>query len=132
MQTGSWRNELLFKARTQFLEVNGRIHRWSAEGCRVCKVCASREIESVAHMILECDKYEEEKQIFMDLVNSETDERLFETWSDNEREAMCFILGLTEVTNVYIIEAMKIFLINIWKKRKCSLRAGEDRVTNDH
>ena len=46
---------------------------WSAGGCRVCKVCASRQIESMVHKIVECERYEEERQIFMDLVNNETD-----------------------------------------------------------
>ena len=50
-------------------------------------------------------------QVFV--VLSETDERVFEKWSDNEREVMCFILGKAGVTNAHIIEAMKTFLINI-------------------
>ena len=54
-------------------------------GSRLFKACASRKIECVVHMIVECDRYEEERKTFMDLVNSETVEREFERLSDNEK-----------------------------------------------
>ena len=41
---------------------------------------------------------------------------------------MCFILGITKVKNVHIIEAMKTSLINIWWKTRYSLTVVEDRV----
>ena len=51
---GSWGSELLFRARSPSLEVNGRTYRWSADRCRLCKVCSSKEVKSVFHVVVEC------------------------------------------------------------------------------
>ena len=41
----------------------------------VClKVCVSREIERVSHMVVECKRYGEGNYILVGLVNSKTDE----------------------------------------------------------
>ena len=89
---GSWGSELLFKARSQSVEVNGRTHRWSADRCRLCKVCGSRGVESVFHIIAECEKYEQERQVFMDEVNTGMED-LFERWL-RMNEELCTLLGI--------------------------------------
>ena len=129
---GSWGSELLFKARSQSLEVNGRTYRWSADGGRLCNVCESREVESVSHVIVECERYEQERRIFIEHVNKEMNENVFGRWNEDEKDVMCLLLGIKGEMNVRIIEAVKKFLVNIWQKRKSGIPGNQVMVVNDH
>ena len=58
---GSWGCELLFKARSQSLEVNARTYRWNADKSRECKMCSTEQVESVYYMLVEYYKYEKKR-----------------------------------------------------------------------
>ena len=56
---GSWEGKLLFKARSDSLELNGRIGDWRGipTNCTKC----GEERETLEHLLLECEWYEEER-----------------------------------------------------------------------
>ena len=54
---GSWAGQLLFKVRTNSLEVNVRTYRWNDNGQRMCMQCGMGVDETVEHMLLECEEY---------------------------------------------------------------------------
>ena len=112
----SYSSELLFKARSQSLEVNARTYRWNAEGSKECKVCDTRAEESVFHIIVKCVGYEREREVLMHEANVNFGNDFFETWGVDENRGMYQLLGLNE-SNCRICEVMKIFLVNVWKKR---------------
>ena len=93
-------------------------------------MCESREVESVFHVIVECEKYEQERQVFIDEVNAGL-EGLLERWSEDEQGVMCILLGITGEANDHMIEALKEFLMKIWQKRK-SNTPRNDVMANDH
>ena len=60
---GSPNSTLLFKARTQSLEVNARTYRWSETGSKMCGVCGDGD-ETVEHVMVECGGYDEMREEF--------------------------------------------------------------------
>ena len=54
---GIWAGQLLFKARTNTLEVNVRMYRWNEKKQRMCMQCGMGVDGTVEHMSLECERY---------------------------------------------------------------------------
>ena len=129
---GSWGSELLFKARTQSLEVNGRTYRWNTDRNRMCKMCNIEEVESVYHLIVECEKYDMERQVYIERVRGEIGENIFAAWDGDERNSMCVLLGISGTPTDSMIEGMKDFLIQIWNKRNQSDYANVRVRVNEH
>ena len=114
---GSRAGQLLFRARTQSLEVNARTYRWSANGSRECTQCDGGVNETVEHLVLECPRYNEER---MELLNIVTDSIGMNEWDERKREddhGMCILLGLGKGKNRRVTVAMKEFLEMAWNKR---------------
>ena len=114
---GSWSSELLFKARSQSLEVNERTYRWNAERSKECKGCRCHADESVYHIIVECERYERERNVLIQSVSEEWGREFFIDWNGNENLKICQLLGIGDLPNERVIEAVKIFLVDVWKKR---------------
>ena len=129
---GSYGSELLFKVRSQSLEVNGRTYRWNVDGSKECKVCGNCEVESVYHMFVECEGYERERQVLIQVVRAEIGGSIFDDWHDNDREGMCVLLGISDVPNGQLIEAVKEFLERVWNIRKLSDHTRLNVLVNDH
>ena len=55
---GSLGGDLLFRARTQRLDVNARNPRRSESRSKVCQMCDRGVGEAVVHVVLKCDKYD--------------------------------------------------------------------------
>ena len=55
----------------------------------------------------------------------------FERWSEDERGAMCKLLGITGETKVRMIDVLKEFLMKIWQKGK-SDTPRNDVTANDY
>ena len=106
---GSFGSELLFKVRSQSLEVNGRIHRWNESGSRECRVCGIGAEENVYHLIVECAGYERERAVFIEDVSAIIGNDIFDEWNDSN---MRKILGLEGDMNA-VMEVLKDFLVNI-------------------
>lgn len=58
MYRGDWGSKLLFKARSGTLEVKGSSRD---EQDQYCSLCIGEE-ETIEHLIVACDRYEEERQ----------------------------------------------------------------------
>ena len=111
---GSFGSELLFKVRSQSLEVNARTYRWNEDGSKECKVCAMGVDESVYHMIVECAEYERERQEFMTNVRSMEETDIFDDWSENNMGMLLGVNGEMKAS----MEVVKDFLVRIWCKHK--------------
>ena len=109
---GSWSSELLFKTRSQSLEVNARTYRWNTDKSKECKVCNRKENESVFHVIVECTKYERERNLLMQTVKEEWGNEYFLEWVEDDESKMSQLLGIMGKENKRVIEAVKKFLVD--------------------
>ena len=75
----------------------------------LCKICNAKEVESVHHIIVEFEKYETKKQIFIDRVSGEIGKNIFTAWDAEERNSMCMLLGLFGATTENKVEEVKAF-----------------------
>ena len=91
---GSWESRLLFKARSNSLEIGERKNRWTGadKDCQACRQLGERVEETLEYIIIECPRYEEERGELM--------ERIIEKigggeWNEimNGEEELKFILG---------------------------------------
>ena len=124
-------SKLLFKARSNSLKTNERRHRWRGER-NVCGKCERRGegvVESLEHLIKVCPWYREER----DKLERSIVQRVgVQTWEnikggDNDME---FILGINKEEGD-VTEETKIFLGEMWKKRKGEGRYDEEEQ-EDH
>ena len=124
---GGWSSELLFKSRSQSLELNARTYRWNATRSKECKVCNTNEIESVFHVIVQCAKYERERRMLMQTVKDEWGPEFFSEWVDEDERRMSQLLGITGNGNDRVTIAVKKFLVDAWRIRKCATNENENR-----
>ena len=68
---GSVGSQLLFKVRTQSLELNARTYRWNEGGVKRCMMCDLGEDETVMHVVVECDKYDGQRDRFLNVLRRE-------------------------------------------------------------
>ena len=122
--TGSWGCELLFKARSQSLEVNARTYKWNENKSKECKMCGSGQVESVYHVIVECVRYERERSVLIQEVCNEWGTQFINNWAENADGYMCQLLGIVGVTNRKTIEAVKEYLVKAWTVRKCGVNGN--------
>ena len=114
---GSLGGDLLFRARTQCLDVNARNYRWSESRSKVCQMCDRGVDETVLHVVLECEKYNRERTRMMQVFLSEMGRDVNVFAERTGREWMVLLLGLRGETNGRVIEAVKEFLERMWSAR---------------
>ena len=116
---GSWESSLLFKARTDSLEVNEKKKRWGGEidTCGKCGRNDDRPVETIEHLLTECCAYEEERLTF----NEKMENKLgHEDWTRSKTgndKGLKIMLGL-EGDRKEVIEDTKRYLKEVWKKKK--------------
>ena len=115
---GDWEAKLLFKARSNTLEVNSRIHKWK-DIDKHCEKCSKKGIEieeTLEHVLVECDQYKNERENFEEKIVGKIGE---EKWSNikEKEEEITVILGF-DSENILGVEDTKKFLGEIWNKRK--------------
>ncbi|KAF2343965.1 hypothetical protein FHG87_025279, partial [Trinorchestia longiramus] len=59
---GSFGSQLLFAVRCKTLSVNRRTWRWNEGNTMLCLQCNRGVEETVEHLVLECSKYEQERE----------------------------------------------------------------------
>ena len=129
MYEGSYASELLFKARSQSLEVNARTYRWSVDGSRECKICDIGVEESVFHLFVECSGYMNERVMLMRHVREVCGNEFMESFDEENERCMSVILGINGGAEVKVsMEVVKIFLEKVWKKRTEMSERGVNRV----
>ena len=118
---GSFGGELLFKARTKSLEVNSRVYRWENDGSKLCIMCRVGEDETVEHLMLECERYEYERQRMLETVVEEIGvDRWNEVKERSVNDQMKYLLGLSGEwkSESGVGECVKDFLVCAWMSRK--------------
>ena len=84
--------------------------------------------ESVFHIIVECEAYEQEQNKLMQTIISEMGNELFMRWDESEVENMCTLLGIGGNVNFRVTEAMKEFIVSAWKIRSLHDEALASRI----
>ena len=123
---GDFASQLLFRARTQSLEVNARTYRWSENGSKECKCCDLSVDENVEHIILDCPRYACERE---NLESNIREELGLEEWMNLRDDRSLYIsriLGLdrNEIRCNYI-NCVKEYLENVWKIRTQTMNSVE-------
>ena len=67
---GSLDDDFLFQAKGTCVDLNARNYRWSESRSKVYQMCDMGEDETVAHEILECEKYDSDRMKMMHAVLS--------------------------------------------------------------
>ena len=115
---GSLESTLLFKARTDSLEVNEKKKRWGGETDR-CEKCiedgTNSQIETLEHFIAECKAYETERADFENKIKNRIGEGVWERRKMEDDRGIKLILGLEK--NRGVVDDTKLYLREIWKKR---------------
>lgn len=119
---GGLGGQLLFKARSQSLELNARTYRWSANGRKECDQCTTEEHETVEHAVLRCAKYDRERSDLMNVVNEATERGVWEERMREDDNGMKFLLGLDNEVPESVIVAVKVFLERMWMKRRVNVQ----------
>ena len=125
---GSWGASLLFKARTNSLEVNERKKRWGEEKeiCEGCGKEGEREIETLEHVLIECEGYERERKRFEKEIEEVIGREVWEEEKKGENGGMEVILGLKEEKREILIRTKK-YIENVWNKRRKRERMRRER-----
>ena len=118
---GSQGAEILFKARTNSLEVNERKKRWGEEVDERCEYCNDKkkiEKETLEHVIIECQEYKENRKIFMEEIKKEIGEKEWQEQTEKEDRGLKMILGIENENEVRpILESTKKYLETIFGKK---------------
>ena len=115
---GSVGSQLLFKARTQSLELNARTYRWNEGGVKRCMMCDLGEDETVMHVVVECDKYDVQRDRFLNVLRNEYEDDRIAEWMEREDKGLRVLLGIESGVNDNVIDAMKEFLEQVCKRRE--------------
>ena len=115
---------LLFKARTGSLETNRRTWRWNGGGrsCNQCVVGENPVDESVEHILIECDRYEEERRELDTFMGNKIGVTRWEEEKQSENRGIDYVLGFRELKNM---RGTKKFLEGAWRKRNARAVRGE-------
>ncbi|KAF2353969.1 hypothetical protein FHG87_015275 [Trinorchestia longiramus] len=110
-------SQLLFAVRYKTLSVNRRTWRWNEVNTRLCLQCNRGTEETVEHLVLECSKYEHERESFMYVIHEQYGENQCNPRCVEEDSGMRCLVELDEECNMTVVDAMKNFLTHAWNKR---------------
>ena len=74
--------------------------------------------ETVEHMLLECEKYTNERKVSMECVSEAVGLNEWNEMRAGVDHRMCCLLELGKVRKMCVIEATKVFLEDGWGKRR--------------
>ena len=120
---GDWKSQLLFKARSGSLEVNGRTYRWSGKS-ENCEWCALGVKETVEHLILKCSGHELERMNLNESMKEVIGSDKWNEFSTKEDEGLSIVLGFecedesVNRSRMKVAEIAKTFLKSVWSKRE--------------
>ena len=116
---GTWESSLLFKARSNSLEVKERENRWknTDERCNNCNIDTK---EDLRHLLIECPKYEKEREKLERKIKMKIGEHAWEQEKRKMDNGVKFILGLEKEKISTLMLETKEYLKEIWLKRKKS------------
>ena len=129
---GSWESTLLFKARTDSLEVNEKKKKWGGDkdSCEKCEIRKERNTETLDHVLIECPEYKNERLNFETEVKRSIGEREWEIIKQGEDKGMKEILGLGD-GGQKMTDITKKYLAAIWRKRNLNQK-GQKNYTAEN
>ena len=114
---GDWGSRLLVKARTGTLEVLARNRDGIDQDCS----CSSGVRETIGHLVVECDRYEEERDRLIGHIKTVIGVEEWTSRLEEENGGILTVLGLhrgeRQREREEIIRGTKRFLIDAWEKR---------------
>ena len=116
--SGNKGSSLLFKARTNSLEVNDRTYRFNENRERLCKMCNMGVEETLDHLIVECPVYDIARVKTMGEYKGILGESKFREIINVEDNGLGFLLGIGNQTPISVVEISKAFLCEIWRIRE--------------
>ena len=117
---GSLGSSLLFKARTESVELNARTYRWQ-ENDDKCKLCVRKPKEDVTHWIVECEFYDVERTSFIRKIVGIIGEERWEVIRMRDDLGLGYILGIEPSVPIRVVEETKLYLEKLWYKRKSNI-----------
>ena len=113
---GDWGSRLLFRARTNSLEVRDRTYRFNETREKTCLGCNMGVDETVEHIMAECPAYDGDKVIreYKGILGEDKFRELVEL----EDKGLSFLLGIAENVPVQVVEITKTYLCQVWGKRE--------------
>ena len=115
--SGNQGSALLFKCRTNSLELNNRTHRFNELRSRRCNNCRMGMDESIEHVFFECLGYVNMRLRVLGKYKEILGESKYEEVFEGE-DVLPFLFGLMESTPIEIVEATKEYLCEVWNGRK--------------
>ncbi|KAF2354415.1 hypothetical protein FHG87_014830 [Trinorchestia longiramus] len=106
------------RRRCKALSVNRHTWRWNEGNTRLCLQCNRGVEETVEHLVLECSKYEQERESLMDVVHEQCGENKWNARHVEEDSGIRYLAGLYEECNMTVVDAMKDFLVYALNKRQ--------------
>ena len=94
---GNWGSQLLFKARTNSLEINDRTYRFNGIGNKACQNCTMLGVdETLDHLMVECPAYEQCRDWVMQKYKETLGNERFNEVIYSDDNGLGFFLGLDE------------------------------------
>ena len=87
----------------------------------MCEQCDSGVDESVLHLVLECERYDRERQRLLDSVAQLVGRDEWLRASSLDDRGMCLLLGLGGGC-LSVTEMVKVFLVKVWTERMMNVR----------
>ena len=119
---GGWESKLLFKARSNSLEIGERKNRWTGEEeyCKGCLEYGDRITESIEHIIIECPRYFEEREKLIRNIEEEIGRSKWEEIKGEGKE-LEHLLGFAREGDG-MTKLAKGYLGEIWRQRQMEER----------
>ena len=80
-------------------------------------MCDLGEDETVMHVVVECDKYDVQRDRFLNVLRNEYEDDRIAEWMEREDKGLRVLLGIESGVNDNVIDAMKEFLEQVCKRR---------------
>jgi hypothetical protein len=113
----------MFCVRANALSVNAQTYRWNERREDICFMCDKGERETVEHVMMECDAYEQEI-LEMRVILKERDEGDDVVYERTGDKWIAMILGLSTGVTAAMTESGKRFLESAWSVRERRRLAG--------
>ncbi|KAF2355316.1 hypothetical protein FHG87_013928 [Trinorchestia longiramus] len=104
--------------RREKIQIARSASSWNEGNTRLCLQYNRGVEETVEHLVLECSKYEQERESLMDVVHEQCGENKWNAKCVEEDSDMRYLVGLDEECNMTVVDAMKDFLVHAWNKRQ--------------
>ena len=116
---GSWESALLFKMKSDSLEINSRRGRWGIVRNDKCEACLQNGLqieETLEHLLMECSQYNIERAELEGEIIEEIGEESWRQAKDKESKGIDIILNINNESNK-MERITKKYIGEIWKKR---------------